>query len=81
MAQRRRPTPAQPTWQWREVPVLNETTCTGCGLCCVLCPTDCLAMNGPIPWMPRPGECIGCGVCALICPATALEMQVPAISE
>jgi len=75
MAPRRNQKSAQPAWTWREVPVVNETTCTGCGLCCALCPTDCLSMAGPLPWMPRPADCIGCAVCALVCPAAALEMR------
>jgi MinD superfamily P-loop ATPase len=76
MVQRSRQKPAQPTWKWQEVPVLNETLCTGCGLCCALCPTDCLAMAGTVPWMPRPVACIGCAVCALVCPAAALAMTI-----
>jgi MinD superfamily P-loop ATPase len=76
MVQRSRQKPARPAWSWREIPVLNETACTGCGLCCVLCPTDCLAMSGTVPWLHRPAACIGCAVCVLVCPAAALEMNV-----
>jgi len=62
---------------WQEYPILDETLCTGCGRCATLCPTDCLAMKGPLPWMPRPAACIGCAVCALVCPASALRMGTP----
>ena len=41
-----------------ELPVLDETRCTGCADCVAVCPTDCLAMNGPAPWMPRPLDCV-----------------------
>jgi formate hydrogenlyase subunit 6/NADH:ubiquinone oxidoreductase subunit I len=78
MANRRQPKSTPAPWLWREIPILNETACTGCGLCCALCPTDCLAMHGPVPWMPRPAACIGCGVCAAICPADALVMKAAA---
>jgi NAD-dependent dihydropyrimidine dehydrogenase PreA subunit len=61
----------------RELPILDETRCTGCGDCVMVCPTDCLAMSGPIPWLPRPGECVSCSVCVLICPTAALRMAEP----
>ena len=35
----------------RELPVLNESRCTGCGDCVAVCPTRCLAMAGPLPWL------------------------------
>ncbi|HYT88189.1 MAG TPA: 4Fe-4S dicluster domain-containing protein [Gemmataceae bacterium] len=61
----------------RELPVLNETLCTGCGDCVPICPTDCLAMNAYLPWMPRPAACVSCTLCVLVCPAGALEMASP----
>ena len=57
-----------------ELPQLDETRCTGCGDCVFLCPTDCLEMGGPLPWMPRPRDCISCSLCVLICPADALSL-------
>jgi ferredoxin len=41
MVQENRKQPPQPPGEWREVPVVDETKCTGCGLCCEICPTDC----------------------------------------
>src|SRR6516162_1614447 len=43
-----------------ELPVLDSARCTGCGDCVAVCPTECLAMAGPQPWMPRPRECVSC---------------------
>jgi MinD superfamily P-loop ATPase len=58
-----------------ELPVVDETLCTGCGDCPQVCPTDCLAMSGPIPWLPRPAHCISCSLCVWICPAGALRLE------
>jgi len=58
-----------------ELPVVDETRCTGCGDCVLACPADCLAMAGPLPWLPRPGDCISCSLCALVCPAGAVTLS------
>jgi formate hydrogenlyase subunit 6/NADH:ubiquinone oxidoreductase subunit I len=81
MAMRSRHAPAPPTWQGREIPLLDERLCTGCGLCCALCPVDCLEMAGPLPWLPRPAACISCAVCQIVCPANALKMAMLADEE
>ena len=58
------------------LPVLDATRCTGCADCVAVCPTDCLAMNGPTPWMPRPLDCVVCALCVRVCPTDALRMGV-----
>jgi NAD-dependent dihydropyrimidine dehydrogenase PreA subunit len=60
-----------------ELPVLDATRCTGCAECVALCPTDCLAMDGPLPWLPRPLDCISCGVCVFVCPTQAVALAEP----
>jgi len=60
-----------------ELPLLDETRCTGCGDCVLICPTDCLEMAGQLPWLPRPVDCISCGLCAIVCPVDAIQMAVP----
>jgi formate hydrogenlyase subunit 6/NADH:ubiquinone oxidoreductase subunit I len=60
----------------RELPVLDEALCTGCGDCVELCPTACLEMAGPLPWLPRPRDCISCELCVLICPVAALHLAL-----
>lgn len=57
-----------------ELPLLDETTCTGCGDCVAVCPTYCLEMANGLPWLPRPGDCISCSLCVLVCPEQALSM-------
>jgi len=60
-----------------ELPLLDETRCTGCGDCVAICPTECLALAGPVPWLPRPGDCVSCSLCVLVCPAEALRLVEP----
>ena len=57
-----------------ELPILDETRCTGCGDCVAVCPTDCLALREGEPWLVRPGDCIRCQLCALVCPAEAIRL-------
>jgi ferredoxin len=57
-----------------ELPLLNAARCTGCGDCVAVCPTDCLEMAGPVPWLPRPGHCVSCELCVLVCPTDALRL-------
>jgi NAD-dependent dihydropyrimidine dehydrogenase PreA subunit len=62
-----------------ELPVLDSTRCTGCGDCVAVCPTTCLAMDGGLPWLPRPADCVLCALCVLVCPANALAL--PSLSS
>jgi ferredoxin len=57
-----------------ELPWLDERVCVGCGDCVVVCPTECLEMAGPLPWLPRPADCVSCAACVLVCPVDALSL-------
>jgi len=59
----------------RELPVLNESRCTHCGDCVILCPVDCLSLHSGQPWLIRPRDCIACHVCELVCPTNAIEVK------
>jgi ferredoxin len=58
-----------------ELPVLDEARCTGCGDCVAVCPTACLALAGPLPWLPRPLDCVRCGLCVVVCPVEAVQLE------
>ena len=57
-----------------ELPVLTASRCTGCGDCVAVCPTDCLAMGGRLPWLSRPADCVSCAACELVCPTAAITL-------
>lgn len=60
-----------------ELPVLDETRCTGCGDCIEVCPTQCLDLAGRLPRLARPLDCVSCAVCVMVCPVDALKMASP----
>jgi NAD-dependent dihydropyrimidine dehydrogenase PreA subunit len=60
-----------------ELPRVDETRCSACGDCVVVCPTDCLEMRGALPSLRRPAHCVSCALCVLICPERALQMAAP----
>lgn len=59
-----------------EWPEVDRRRCGGSATCVAVCPTQCLAMQGPTPWLPRPGDCISCGLCVMICPTGAITLRV-----
>jgi formate hydrogenlyase subunit 6/NADH:ubiquinone oxidoreductase subunit I len=69
-----KPRKSRPVSHSIELPILDETLCTGCGTCPEACPTACLAMGPHLPWLPRPAECVACALCVEVCPAAALQM-------
>ena len=57
------------------LPKLDASRCIACGDCVALCPTQCLAMGGPLPWLPRSLDCVACEVCVIVCPTAAIAMS------
>jgi NAD-dependent dihydropyrimidine dehydrogenase PreA subunit len=59
------------------LPLIDETLCTGCGDCVVVCPTECLAMAGRLPGLSAPADCVECALCVQVCPVRAIQLVVP----
>jgi len=71
-------------WRNGTLPMINSTfhlsmidtdTCTGCGTCVDLCPTDAISLENNEYAVRQEESCIGCGVCARFCPEKAISLQ------
>ena len=71
-------------WRNGTLPMINSTfhlsmidtdTCTGCGTCVDLCPTDAITLENDEYAVRQEKSCIGCGVCARFCPEIAISLQ------
>ncbi|GEM_PF-689777 len=61
--------------------VINQNGCTGCEICIVFCPVDCIEI---VPGVEQPqvqqvvevdlDRCIGCSLCAKNCPWDTIDM-------
>ena len=62
------------TGDWRvERPVTDKSKCSGCGICALYCPPQCLIDMGDY-YSPNLEFCKGCGICAKECPRKAISM-------
>jgi MinD superfamily P-loop ATPase len=60
-----------------QVPQVDESKCTGCGLCARICRYRAIAVLGNKP-LVFPEMCHSCGGCALVCPTGAIsEVERP----
>jgi len=58
--------------------VVNQETCTGCGTCVDVCPTDAIRIasgKAVITW-----ECTDCGACPRYCPEGAIRKKNGALA-
>lgn len=64
------------TGAWRTSrPLVNESVCTGCGLCEVFCPTGSVYVERASRVARIDYEyCKGCGLCSNVCPRRAISM-------
>ncbi|MEM2192662.1 MAG: 4Fe-4S binding protein [Candidatus Hadarchaeales archaeon] len=61
------------TGSWRSIrPVVDESKCTGCGICWMFCPDIAISKGKPARINYR--YCKGCGICARECPFKAITM-------
>jgi nitroreductase/NAD-dependent dihydropyrimidine dehydrogenase PreA subunit len=53
---------------------VDDTLCTGCGLCVSACPAFVLALEDAQARVLQPDWCIDCGHCAAVCPVEAVTL-------
>jgi MinD superfamily P-loop ATPase len=59
-------------WEW----ILDETNCTGCGICVDLCAEHAIVLTRDMAFPePVPSACVGCLVCVQECPFGAIEVR------
>jgi ferredoxin len=58
------------TW----LPHIDQQTCTGCGDCVTVCPTQALALAGSKAVVAQPQACSYCAVCEAVCPVAAIAL-------
>jgi NAD-dependent dihydropyrimidine dehydrogenase PreA subunit len=55
---------------------INEDTCTGCGRCVEICPTDVFEPGtGGVPEVARASDCTSCMNCELYCPTDSIYVS------
>lgn len=60
------------------LPGAQKNTCTGCGICVLLCPSGCLTSKekeGSFKLLADPLRCVNCKRCAEACPEQTLVMR------
>jgi len=55
--------------------VIDESLCTGCGVCEERCPTDAIRLNNEGTAERDEASCFGCGICARFCPEGAISLK------
>lgn len=56
------------------LPIIDPETCTGCGDCLEVCPTEALALENDVAIVARPEACNYTAYCEPICPVDAIEI-------
>jgi ferredoxin len=65
------------------IPVVDASSCKGCGKCVEVCPVEAMRLvssNDPKDWRRKEAQieenrCLGCGVCVRICPCAAIDLR------
>ena len=53
----------------------DETLCSGCGMCSMVCPHGVFTLNDSVVVLTHPDECMECGACSRNCPTGAITVQ------
>ena len=56
----------------RDMPVIDEQLCDGCGLCVTVCLCGALVLENGRVKVIKVDECGWCGLCELVCPTGAI---------
>ncbi len=63
------------TGGWRsQMPILDKSKCSRCGLCYIFCPDACIEQDEEGYFEANLFYCKGCGICAVVCPLGAKRM-------
>lgn len=60
---------------------INPISCTKCGRCVKVCPTNVFTLDKTGPIIQSPQNCISCGHCSSICPNNAFQNQLNSCDE
>jgi ferredoxin len=63
------------------LPIIDAATCTGCGDCVEVCPTEALAMVDDLAIVAEPDACNYCAYCEPICPVDAIALPYQIVWE
>jgi Pyruvate/2-oxoacid:ferredoxin oxidoreductase delta subunit len=53
----------------------QESECSGCGMCSVVCPHGVFAQTGRVAEIVQYERCMECGACSLNCPTGAIKVE------
>lgn len=55
--------------------VIEESACTGCGICIDVCPHQALELIDNVAKLTKPELCDGIGECVEACPVACITLQ------
>jgi len=58
---------------------INQNTCTGCGTCLDVCPTEAIKMQDGRAVITM--DCIDCGACPRVCPEGAIKLALSVVVQ